>query len=198
MHNGMVQIDAEKMAKSVGNISPLHEALDRHGRDALVMYFVAGHYHQPIAYSDSAVAEAAAAVERIRELCRRLDPAAPDPPGLEGYAERFFDQLADNFNTPAARAVLFEWVSEANRRLDGGERVGYGRLGEMLYALGLENLLEATEPELDPRAAQLLAEREEARAAQDFGQADRLRDELGAMGYEVRDGPTGPYLVRRG
>jgi cysteinyl-tRNA synthetase len=194
----MVQMDAEKMAKSVGNISPLHEALDRHGRDALVMYFVAGHYHQPIAYSDAAVAEAAAAVERIRELCRRLDPDAPVPQALDGYAERFFDHLADNFNTPAARAVLFEWVSEANRRLDAGERVGYGRLEEMLYALGLENLLRATEPDVDPRAEQLLAEREQARAARDFGHADRLREELAAMGYEVRDGPEGPGLVRRG
>ena len=198
VHNGMVQMDAEKMAKSVGNISLLHEALDRHGRDALVMYFVGGHYHQPIAYSDAAVAEAAAAVERIRELGRRLDPEAPAPRALDGYAERFFDHLADNFNTPAARAVLFEWVSEANRRLDAGDRVGYGRLGEMLYALGLENLLDATEADVDPRAEQLLAEREQARAERDFVHADRLRDELAAMGYEVRDGAEGPHLVRRG
>ena len=198
VHNGMVQLDAEKMAKSVGNISLLHEALDRHGRDALVMYFVGGHYHQPIAYSDAAVAEAAAAVERIRELGRRLDPEAPAPRALDGYAERFFDHLADNFNTPAARAVLFEWVSEAHRRLDAGDRVGHGRLGEMLYALGLENLLDATEADVDPRAAQLLAEREQARAERDFVHADRLRDELAAMGYEVRDGAEGPHLVRRG
>jgi cysteinyl-tRNA synthetase len=198
MHNGMVQTGTEKMAKSVGNISPLHEALDRHGRDALVMYFVRGHYRQPIAYSDAAVEEAGAAVERIRELCRRLDPQAPAPEGLDGYAERLFDQLADNFNTPAARAVLFEWVGEANRRLDAGERVGHGRLGEMLHAFGLEGLLEAGEPAADPEAERLLAEREEARGARDFASADRKREELAAMGYEVRDGPEGPRLVRHG
>jgi cysteinyl-tRNA synthetase len=198
MHNGMVQTGSEKMAKSVGNISPLHEALDRHGRDALAMYFVGGHYHQPIAYSDAAVAEAGAAVERIRDLVRRLDPDAPAPEGLDEYVERFFDQLADNFNTPAARAVLFEWVSEANRRLDAGERLGYGRLGEMLHALGLEALLDAGEPEADAGAERLLGEREQARAARDFERADRLRDELAGMGYEVRDGPQGPSLVRLG
>ncbi|MGI9081126.1 MAG: cysteine--tRNA ligase [Thermoleophilaceae bacterium] len=199
MHNGMVQIDDEKMAKSVGNISLLHGALDGHGRDALVMYLVTGHWHQPIAFSDEALAEAGQAVERIRELCRRLDGDAPDPEGIDGYAERFFEHLADDFNTAAARAVLSEWVTEANRRLEAGERFGPGRLGEMLYALGLEGLLDAAEggrPE--PEAERLLQERESARAARDFERADRLREELAAMSYEVRDTPAGPRLVRRG
>ena len=120
MHNGMVQIGDEKMAKSVGNISLLHVALDEHGRDALVMYLVSGHYRQPIAFSNEALAEAGRAVERIRELCRRLRDEGPAPAGMDGYAERFFDHLADDFNTAAARGVLFEWVSEANRRLESG------------------------------------------------------------------------------
>jgi cysteinyl-tRNA synthetase len=198
MHNGMVQMGTEKMAKSVGNISLLHEALDQHGRDALVMYFVGGHYRQPIAFSGEALAEAGRAVDRLRELCRRLDRDAPDPVGLSEYAERFFDRLADDFNTAAARAVLFEWVSEANRRLDAGEPVGVGRLTEMLHALGLENLMEVETPEAEPEAIRLLGEREEARTARDFARADRMRDELAAMGYEVRDGPEGPSLIRLG
>ena len=78
MHNGMVRLEGEKMAKSVGNIFLLHEALDQAGRDALVMYFVSGHYRQPIAYSEDALADAAASVERIRDFARRLDPDAPD------------------------------------------------------------------------------------------------------------------------
>jgi cysteinyl-tRNA synthetase len=196
MHNGMVQMGAEKMAKSVGNIRLLHEALDRYGRDALVMYFVAGHYRQPIAFSGEALAEAGRSVERIRELCRRLDADGPAPAGLEAHAERFFDHLADDFNTPAARAVLFEWVSEANRRLDAGERLGVGRLGEMLHALGLEGLLDAREAEVDLRAEQLLEERERARGERDFDRADRLRGELAELGYEVRDTADGARLVR--
>ena len=64
---------------------------------------------------------------RLRELCRRLDPDGPAPEGLDAYTERFFGALADDFNTPAARAVLFEWVGEANRRLEAGAVVGRAR-----------------------------------------------------------------------
>jgi cysteinyl-tRNA synthetase len=135
---------------------------------------------------------------RVRELVRRLDPGAPEPEGMDGYMERFVAALADDFNTAMARGVLFEWVSEANRRLDGGERLGPGGLGEMLYLLGLEDLLEAEEDETDPEAERLLREREEARAARDFATADARRDELGALGWEVRDTAEGPRLVRRG
>jgi cysteinyl-tRNA synthetase len=188
---------SEKMAKSVGNIRLLHGALDEHGRDALVMYFAGGHYRQPIAFSADALTEAGRAVDRIRELCRRLDAGAPDPEGLDGHVERFFDALADDFNTPTARAVLFEWVAEANRRLDAGERLGPGRLGEMLHALGLEGLLEpGDEIAVDPEAERLLEERQAARAARDFDRADAIRDELAALGWDVRDTAEGVRLVR--
>jgi cysteinyl-tRNA synthetase len=198
MHNGMVELDAEKMSKSVGNIRSLAGAIEARGRDALVMYFAGGHYRQPLAFSEEQLDEAARAVERVRELVRRLDPGAPEPEGMDGYMERFVAALADDFNTAMARGVLFEWVSEANRRLDGGERLGPGGLGEMLYLLGLEDLLEAEEDETDPEAERLLREREEARAARDFATADARRDELGALGWEVRDTAEGPRLVRRG
>jgi len=199
MHNGQVLLGTEKMAKSVGNVRLLHAALDEHGAEALVMYFVAGHYRQPIAFSADALDEAGRAVDRVRELCRRLEPGAEEPEALDHHAERFFGALAEDFNTAAARAVLFEWVSEANRRLAAGGRLAPGRFAEMLYALGLESLLgagaEGTD-QADPEAQRLLAEREEARAARDFDRADRLRGELGARGYEVRDTAEGARLVR--
>ena len=197
MHNGMVRMGDEKMAKSVGNIRLLHGALDEHGRDALVMYFVGGHYRQPIAFSPEALIEAGRAVERVRELCRRLDPDAAAPAGFDAYVERFFDALADDFNTPAARAVLFEWVTEANRRLDAGEQLGAGRFGEMLHALGLENLVASDDAEAtDPEAERLLEERQAARAARDFDRADAIRAELEQLGWEVRDTADGARLVR--
>jgi cysteinyl-tRNA synthetase len=198
MHNGMLQLGSEKMAKSVGNIRPLHEVLDAYGRDALLMFFVAGHYRQPIVYSDEALEDAARSIDRIRELVRRLDPDAPEPEAIARYADRFFDALADDFNTPAARAELFDWVTEANRRLDAGETVGIGRLRDMLYVLGLENLLEPGEEEgPDADAERLLEERQAARAEKDFATADAKRDELAARGWEVRDTPEGARLVRR-
>jgi cysteinyl-tRNA synthetase len=196
MHNGMVRLEGEKMAKSVGNIFLLHEALDQAGRDALIMYFVSGHYRQPLAYSQDALDEAAASVERVRDFARRLDPETPAD-GIEPYAERFFAALADDFNTPAARAAMFDWIAEGNRRLDAGERLGPGALREMLWVLGLDNLLDTAE-EADPEAERLLEEREAARAARDFGTADAKRDELAALGWTVRDTPEGPKLVRSG
>ena len=199
MHNGMVRFEDEKMSKSVGNIRSLAGALDEVGRDALVMYLVSGHYRQPLAYSPEALRDAARSVERVRDLCRRLDRSAPAPAGLEPRARAFFDALADDFNTPAARAELFEWVGEANRRLDLGERVGVGALDEMLALLGLERLLEARFEEAGADGAEaLLAEREAARATRDFAAADRKRDELAALGWDVRDTPEGPRLLRRG
>jgi cysteinyl-tRNA synthetase len=196
MHNGMVRLEGEKMAKSVGNIFLLHEALDQAGRDALIMYFVSGHYRQPLAYSQDALDEAAASVERVRDFARRLDPETPAD-GIEPYAERFFAALADDFNTPAARAAMFDWIAEGNRRLDAGERLGPGALREMLWVLGLDNLLDTAE-DADPEAERLLEEREAARAARDFGTADAKRDELAALGWDVRDTPEGPKLVRSG
>ncbi len=117
---------------------------------------------------------------------------------MDAYGERFFDELADDFNTPAALAELFSLIGEANRRLDGGERFGAGALSEMLWALGLERLLEPEDEAPDEEALRLLDEREAARRDRDFAAADRTRDELRARGWEVRDTPDGPRLVRAG
>ena len=197
MHNGMVEMDAAKMAKSEGNIAQLQGALDRFGRDAVVMWLVGGHYRKPLAYSEDALEDAGRAVQRVREFCRRLDPEAPAPDDLDARAECFFDALADDFNTPAARAILFDWVTEGNRRLDAGESLGPGRLDEMLEALGLEGLLEPESDDAPEDLVRLARERDEARAARDFERADRLRDQLAEQGWQVRDTPEGARLVRR-
>jgi cysteinyl-tRNA synthetase len=197
MHNGMVEMGDEKMAKSVGNIRLLHGALEQFGREAFLMWTVGAHYRKPVAYTEEALDDASRATGRVRELVRRLDPEGDSPPELDALVERFFDELADDFNTAASRAVLFEWVAEANRRIDAGERIGPGRLGEMLYAFGLESLLQGDAEEAPEEVRRLAAEREEARGARDFDRADRLRDELLGRGWEIRDTSEGGRLVRR-
>jgi cysteinyl-tRNA synthetase len=190
MHNGMLQLGSEKMAKSEGNIRGLGEALDEVGRDALLLYFVAGHYRQPIAYDRERLDAAAASVERIREAGRRVtDGESPDE--LAPLRDAFFDALADDFNTARALASLFEWIREANRR-EGP--VGGAHLREMLEVLALDNLLEASAGPPD-ELVELARQRTEARARRDFAAADRLRDEVRAAGWEIRDGPEGPELV---
>jgi len=186
------------MAKSVGNVRLLHGALDEYGRDALVMWLVGAHYRKPLAFSEETMEDARRAVQRVRELVRRLDPAGEAPEDLDARVERFFDALADDFNTPAARAVMFDWIAEANRRLDAGETIGPGRLGEMLHALGLEALLQGGDEHAPAGLRRLAEERQEARAAGDYERADRIRRELAEAGWEVRDTPAGPQLVPSG
>ena len=193
MHNGMVQIDEEKMSKSEGNIFQLSEALDRYGPEAVVAYLASGHYRQPLAFSDEALRESSARVEGIRNYLRDAPGGEPDELVSAKRAE-FLEALADDFNTPRAFAALAEIVAEGNRRELGGAR---GALEELLPLLGLDSLL-AGEERADPEAERLLAERERARSAKDFERADTIRDQLAELGWEVRDGADGARLVRRG
>jgi cysteinyl-tRNA synthetase len=191
MHNGMVRLDQEKMAKSVGNIFVLHEALDAYGPDALIMYFCGGHYRQPIEFDSARLQEATARLDRIREAGRGLG-SGRSPAWSTPLRERFFDALAHDFNTPRALAVLFEWIRDANR---SPEQVGDADLREMLAVLGLERILDAEVVQLSPEATELRDARERARAEGDYAEADRLRERLQALGWDVRDGPDGPELL---
>jgi cysteinyl-tRNA synthetase len=212
MHNGMIQFTGEKMAKSVGNIAPLHEVIERYGRDAVVMYLASGHYRQPLQFSESELGEAGRRVQRIRDALRRLDAGKPSPSDMAHLKEAALDALAEDFNTPKALASVFEWVREANRRTtdtgeagpghdDGGaaEVIGDGDLREMLDVLGLGGLTPARADgdvaTIDPEASRLLELRERARAKRDFEAADHLREELRERGWEIRDGSDGPELI---
>jgi cysteinyl-tRNA synthetase len=191
MHNGMLEAAAgEKMAKSVGNIRGLAEVLDEVGPEVLVLFMSTGHYRQPLAFSDEALEDARRSAARIREAGRRL-VKGPSPQSLEPYRDAFLAALRNDFNTAEALASLYGWIREANR---SPEPVGGAHLVEMLDVLGLETLLAAEEG--PPAEAVELAElREAARREKNWVEADRLRDELRAMGWEVRDGPDGPELV---
>ncbi len=192
MHNGMVRTDAEKMSKSLGNIFQLSEAVDRFGPQAVVAFLTSGHYRQPLEFSEAALEQAAARVERLRNfLAEPPVDGEPDEFALE-RREAFLAALADDFNTPRAWAAAFELVAEANRRPLPGAREA---LAELLPLLGLEALLEG-HVEGDPEAEALLAERERARAGRDFARADEIRDRLARLGWEVRDTPEGARLRR--
>jgi len=196
MHNGMLETGTEKMGKSLGNVTALHEVLDEHGRDALVMYFCGGHYRQPIAFGSPELAQAAASVTRIREVARRVGPG-PSPADMRPLRERFFTALADDFNTPQALAAIFDWIREANRRAGAADPapVGSDDLREMLDVLGLANLLDAPAASAPRDVVELAGERQAARAARDFGLADRLRDTIEERGWSVRDAGDGFELV---
>jgi cysteinyl-tRNA synthetase len=200
MHNGMVQAPrdaggAEKMAKSVGNVFLLGEAIRAYGAEAVVGFLISGHYRQPIAFGEGALKEAAARNQRIREFFREGE----DPPGEPALAvlarrEAFLDALADDFNTPRASAELFQLVADSRREpLPGARQVAT----ELLELLGLESLAAADTEDPGEEAIGLLAERERARAARDYARADEIRERLAELGYEVRDATCGARLVRR-
>jgi cysteinyl-tRNA synthetase len=201
MHNGMIRFGEEKMAKSVGNFTTLADALDRHGRDALIVFFLGGHYRQPLSFSEERMEEAAQALRRLIEFDRLLARAGDlatgaAAPEVTALRDEFFAALRDDFNTPQALAALFKLVSEGNRRLGGGEPLpgAAAVFGEMLRVVGLEALQDRPD-EVDEEALRLLGEREDARASGDFARADEVRDELRARGWVVRDTPEGPVLV---
>ena len=203
MHNGMIRTAEEKMSKSIGNIFQLSEAIERYGAQAVVAYLISGHYRQPLEFSERALEEARARIERIRNFLREggaareregEEPAREDPFAAE-QRERALEALAEDFNTPRALAALFELIGEANRRPLPGARAAVARL---LPLFGLESLLAERDEGPDPEAERLLRERERARAERDYERADRLRDQLAEMGWEVRDSKDGPRLVRRG
>ena len=116
----------------------------------------------------------------------------PSPEAWAGHRDAFFAALRTDFNTAEALASLFNWVREANR---SGAPVGDADLREMLDVLGLESLLAAGEKP-PAEALELAVLRDAARADRDWAEADRLRGELRALGWEIRDGSDGPDLVR--
>ncbi len=193
MHNGMIETDREKMSKSEGNIFQLSEALDRFGAETVVSYLVSGHYRQPLAFGEDLLEEAAARNERIRNYFRDRadDGLAESDPASDQAMERFRVALADDFNTPAALAELFDLLRLANQ---GGAPGASDVLKEMLGLLGLEGLA-ALDEGPDDEAFALLAEREAARADGDFERADRIREALRERGWEVRDSGQGATLV---
>ena len=180
MHNGMLQFVGEKMSKSLGNVVTLREAIDEWGRETLLVYFLGGHWRKPLDYSDDALNQAYARTFTFRNAF--ISETKPLP---SSEWSRFEAALNDDFNTPDALAILHEWATTGQTEL----------LGRGLGVFGLESLSELPDPPEPIR--RLAAERQEARRAQDFERADRLRKEIEAFRWEVRDAGDEYTLVPR-
>jgi len=177
MHNGMLELDEEKMSKSLGNVVTLRDVLDTWGRETLLVFHLTGHWSKPLDFSAEVMEAAAARAERFREVYR--NPSEPSP---EGSWARFAAALDDDFNTAAALAIMHEWHDHALLR-------------RALAVFALESL---TSSEEAPAEIVALAEsRVAARAERDFDAADRLRSEIEAAGWDVRDEADAFRLVPR-
>ena len=176
-HNGLLQLAGEKMSKSVGNIVSLREVLDTYGREAILVYFLGGHYRSPLDYSGEAMEAAQAQVEGFRNAFR----STAQQPAV-GW-DAFEAALDDDFNTQAALAVLHDWRSA-------------GQLELLLRGFSLFGLAGLAEQEPAPaEVVELASQRQKARSRGEFDEADRLREQVEAAGWEVRDKPDGFDLV---
>jgi cysteinyl-tRNA synthetase len=177
LHNGMLELDEEKMSKSLGNVVTLRNVLDTWGREALLVFHLTGVWSKPVDFSPEVMEQSRARAESFREVFRN-----PHVPAREGAWNVFAAALEDDFNTPAALAVLHEWRD-------------HELLRRALSIFGLESL--AKEEAAPADVVELAERRQAARAARDFHEADRLREELETRGWEARDEPGGYRLVRR-
>ena len=215
IHNGFVNLGAEKMSKSLGNVLTLTELLRHHEPEALRLYLLGTHYRNPLDFSNERVTEAARALERFRNLFEEADRLAakgtPAPGRDQGLLEevaearrRFEEVMDDDFNTAQAVAVLFDlahrlqsFKSKVTQReaAAGAFLLGVGELMSLGRVLGLfeepSRPSQAVDPELRGKIEALVNARAEARQRRDWAGADRLRDELARLGVTVEDGPEG-------
>jgi len=174
-HNGMLQFTGEKMSKSIGNVTTIREALDEWGRETALVFFLTAHWSKPIDYSDETLAAAEARAEGFRDVFR-----GPSEPARDGEWERLAAALEDDFNTPDALAIMHSWRD-------------HDLLRRALDVFGLASLAESEEAPADVR--ELAERRQAAREGGDFEEADRLRVEIEASGWEARDAADGFQLV---
>ena len=178
-----------------GNISVLSEALEAHGRDALILYFCGGHYRQPIEFDEQRLEQAAASVRRIREAARTL---------VDGPSPASWSPALKSRVLRRARRGL-QHAARAGCAVRVGQRGQPGRRGRRRRATCARCWRSWDSPicsmptwsQAPADVRELREARERARAARDYAEADRLRDAIRARGWEVRDGPGGPELLRR-
>jgi cysteinyl-tRNA synthetase len=217
LHNGFVNLGAEKMSKSLGNTLTIEGLLKRHDPDALRLYLLQTHYRNPVEFSEEGVAGMWRPLERFRELVDQADRLVPtegkrDPDGVllatvAVQRARFEAAMDDDFNTPQAIGAvnqLANALAEERKRVQAGERSGsdFAKGVDVLVTLGQVLGLSMTgreshraqvfEPVQRARIDALVEERSRARRQRDWAHADALRAELDALGVVVEDTPTGP------
>jgi len=221
LHNGFININAEKMSKSLGNITAIREVLKRHDVEAVRLFLLSNQYRSPIDYTQKAMAEAEVSLDRFYETAERAakceDATDESKDGAElkealaGFEGRFDAAMDDDFNTAMAVGQLFEIVRLTNKYLDvagSGAAVwvteGFSNVqrvaGEVLGVFGSDpaeyksrsHERIQTKSGVDTAEVEhLIAERARARKAKDFAKADSVRDKLAKMGVDIKDRPDG-------
>ena len=198
MHNGFINVDNEKMSKSLGNFFTIRDVLKEFDAETIRFFVVRSHYRSPLNYSDVHLNDARGALKRLYTALHTVPPDDVAIDWAHPLAARFQAAMNDDFGTPEAVAVLFELAGEVNRNHSAQAS---GLLKALGGVLGLlqdkpETFLQAGAT-LDESAIQTqIAARAQAKAAKNFAEADRIRQELAALGVVLKDSPTGTTWER--
>ncbi len=192
MHNGFVNIDDEKMSKSLGNFFIIRDVLKHYRPEVLRYFLIASHYRSPLNYTDDNLEKAKGSLERLYLALRGEIGAA----GNSDFSRRFFAAMDDDLNTPQAIAVLFDLAHAINIANESDKPALRGELKKLGEIIGLlqqdpEAYLRGGASDDDARIEGLLDARNAARRARDFAEADRIRDQLIGEGVILEDGPSG-------
>ncbi len=208
MHNGYINVDNQKMSKSLGNFFTVRDIAKEFDLEAVRMFMLSVHYRNPVNFSRELIQQAEAALTRLRTARERLEEAqrvqataedAAFTASLDGFRARFEAAMDDDLNTADAIGVLFDLVRACNTFVteprDGAAIDAAKALFDQLT--GVLGLLQHKQEEAMPEEAlRLLDERQQARKAKDFARADAIRDQLKEMGYAVEDTAQGPKLKK--
>lgn len=215
MHNGMMTLTGEKMAKSTGHIIDLLDALEKYPGLAVRLFYLRTHYRKPLDFSEDALEDAAASLDRLWGFRRRRPGPVEDLPDASVMAN-FQKAMENDVDVAGALGTLFEAVREGNRRLDAGESADslVAAYDEIVGVLGLAEPMHNLEDVADALAGLatefgvegsspaelvdgLVARRDRARADRDWATGDTIRDELGRIGVIIEDGADSSAWHRR-
>ena len=199
VHTGMVQVDNEKMSKSLGNFFTLRDVLAQHHKETLRFFLMSAHYRSQLSYSQDNIDQAQSALERLYTALRDVTPDTTTELAYAGYLARFEAAMNDDFNTPIAFSVLFDCAKDVNKAKTDNPNEAC-KLAAVLKGLG--NILGCLQDEpqaflqsdsgIDTAEVEgLIAQRNQARADKDWGAADAARDALTALGVIIEDSANG-------
>lgn len=196
LHNGLLSIDEDKMSKSIGNVISVGEALDMFSPAALRLFFLSSHYRNPLVYSEQNIAAQERAIERIRNAASAEERSADgEPLDAATYKSAFIAAMDDDLNTPRALAAIFDLARQINRAREDGKSVSAAQrtLRDLAEVLGIDVDAPPDDASGDiaPFVDLLVQTRADLRAARQYALADKIRDNLAALGVTLEDSSGG-------
>lgn len=213
MHNGYINVDNVKMSKSLGNFFTVREVAEKFGYEPIKFMMLQAHYRSPINYTLEVIQQCQASLKRIYNCKEKLTLTLPKAPeaamtqqqkeAIDGFRQQFITAMDDDFNTADAISAIFELVRQINTDCDrdplpGKEYFTYAQslFDSLLDVMGIV-IPQQQEEQLPAQVQDLVERRAQARKEKNFALADQLRDEIAALGYEVKETRQGTQITKK-